>query len=380
MHTLPHTQIQAAASAAYKNTAKAACLNTGVIGTGNCARALAAYLSSQNHSVHFLGRSKEKLKFLGDSSLVIAEGKVEGTFPVESSTCDVAEFCANSEVIFVATITSAYAEIATRLAPHLTNKHKIILFSSKLCGTLLFEESIKQAAGVVPDVIETDALFAARVKEAENSIWIRGFKKWTLFSSRTQSKTKQDAETLKQFFPKLSPATNIIQRGLTDFGAVAHAPIALANMNLISRQTPFNFYYEGMTEETIRLLEAVEHEFRLIAEAYGSELIEMKELLNQYYGCDTATLYSAMTSVPNYRHSQGPSTLQHRFLHEDICSSLVPARQLSSLASVKTPMLDSLVNMVSILTRRDLEKEGRSLEDLGLAGMTYEQVYDYVNS
>ncbi len=380
MHTLPQSQIQSAAAAISKNAARATSINTGVIGTGNCARALAAYLSSQKHFVHFLGRTNEKLRFLGSEPQVIAEGKVEGTFPVRTFGCDAAEFCANSEVIFVATITSAYAEIAARLAPHLNQKHKIILFSSKLCGTLLFEEAIKAAGGVVPDVIETDALFAARVKEEENSIWIRGFKQWTLFSSRTRSKTKQDAEILQQFFPKLSPANNIIQRGLTDFGAVAHAPIALANMNLISRQAPFYFYYEGMTEETIRLLEAVEHEFRLIAEAYGSELIEMKELLNQYYGCETSSLYSAMTSVPNYRYSQGPSSLQHRFLHEDICSSLVPARQLAALARVKTPMLDSLVNMVSILTCRDLEKEGRSLQDLGLEGMSYEQVYDYVNS
>src|SRR5262249_32250812 len=149
-----------------------------------------------------------------------------------------------------------------------------------LGGTLLFEEALRSAGSKFARIMETDALFACRVNEIENSIWIRGFKQWTLFSSATRTKTAEDAELIKRFFPGLSAADNIIQRGLTDFGAVAHATITLANMNLISRKESFRFYYDGMTEETIRLLESVENEFRNVAQAYGSELIAMKDLLN----------------------------------------------------------------------------------------------------
>jgi len=354
--------------------------NTGIVGTGNSGRALAAYLSSEGHDVHILARSHDKLEFLGDESFVNSEGKVSGRFPVASSGCAAKDFAERSEVIFVATVTTAYADIATRLAPVLTDKHVIILFSSKLGGTLLFEQALKNAGAKLPRIIETDALFACRIEEVTNSIGIRGFKQWTLFSSSTQTKTKEDAQFIYRFFPGLSPATNIIQRGLTDFGAVAHASIALANMNLISRKTPFRFYYDGMTEETIRLLESVEGEFRAIAEAYGSELIEMKELLHRYYTCDTTSLYTAMTSVRNYRYILGPETLQHRFLHEDICSTLVPARQLAALAGLKAPILDAIISITSVVTKRDLLAEGRTLESLGLAGMTYKQVVAYVNS
>lgn len=379
MQTLPHLHSQAA-HATSRGAAKKGCLSTGIIGSGNSARALAAYLSSQGHSVHLLARAKDRLKFLGNNSSVTAEGKITGTFPISTAGISAGEFAENSEVIFVATITSAYAEIAQKLAGKLTEKHKIILFSSKLGGTLVFEEALRLAGCKIPQVMETDALFACRINEENNSIWIRGFKQWTLFSSATRTKTLEDAATMKRFFPELSPATNIIQRGLTDFGAVAHAPIAMANMNLISNKTPFNFYYEGLTEETVRMLEAVEAEFRGIAIAYGSDLIEMKELLNQYYGCDTTSLYSAMTSVPNYRHSKGPDTLQHRFLHEDICSTLVPAQELAQLASIKTPMIDSLISIMSVVTQRDLRKEGRNLASYGLNGLSYNEVFNYVNS
>ncbi len=356
-------------------------LETGIIGTGNEARALAVYLSQQGHSVHMLGRSPKKLEFLGEGLCLKAEGKISGNFSITSCGCSISELTQNSKFIFVSTITTVYSEISQRLAPHVNENHSIILFSSKLGGSLLFEESL-QKAGVkkMPRVIETDALFACRIKQEENCIWIRGFKKWTLFSSATRSKTKENAKIINRFFPGLSPALNVIQRGLTDFGAIAHATITLANMNLVSRKIPFRFYYDGMTKETVRLLEAVELEFRALAEAYGSELIPMKDLLDKYYSCDRDSLYSAMTSVPNYSHSFGPDSLQHRYLHEDICATLIPAQQLGDIAGVKTPTITSIVHLISVLVQRDLNSEGRTLAMFGFADKNYEQIFHYVNN
>ncbi|MBX9686606.1 MAG: NAD/NADP octopine/nopaline dehydrogenase family protein [Candidatus Obscuribacterales bacterium] len=353
---------------------------TGIVGNGNSARALAAYLKSKDHQVSFLARSEEKLAFLGEERLLKAEGKIEGSFKIEAAYADAAAFTAACEVIFIATITGAYEEIAFRLAPFLNETQSIILFSSKLGGSLLFETALKKAGAKLPRIIETDALFACRIKEEENSIWIRGFKEWTLFSSAKRSQSEENSAFMKKFFPGLSPAVNVIERGLTDFGAVAHAAIALANVNLISRKESFLFYYEGMTPETIRLLEAVEDEFRRLAFAYGSELIAMKDLLDRYYGCDNSSLYSAMTSVPNYRYSLGPDSLEHRFLHEDLCSTLVPAHYLAQLAGIETPVINGLVSIISAITRKNLLAEGRNLTSLGLQQLSYKEVYAYVNS
>lgn len=356
------------------------CLDLGVVGNGNSARALAAYLCSNGHRVNMLARTQERLAFLGEDACLKAEGKIEGSFKLQGFGVSASEFCRASRYIFIATITTAYEELALRLAPHLNSEHKIVLFSAKLGGSLVFEQALRKAGlRALPCVIETDALFACRVKEEENSIWIRGIKNWTLFSAATRCKTLEYAEIMQKFFPELAPAENIIQRGLTDFGAVAHASIALANMNLISRKTPFRFYYDGVTEETVRILESVEEEFAAIADAYGSKLIAMKDLLNAYYGADTRSLYTAMTSVPNYRHSLGPDTLEHRFLHEDIVSTLVPASSLAELAGLKTPVIDGIISIISALTQKDLRGQGRRLENLGLAGMSAQEVFAYVN-
>jgi len=351
----------------------------GIIGSGNSARALAAYLSNQGHKVSMLVRDLGKLPAIAENLAVRASGKIEGRFGLHQVSTNTALLLSQVDTIFVATLTTAYADVASNLAPYLESQHKIVLFSGKLGGALLFAQAIKEAGGLAVPVLETDSMFACRTQD-DGSIWIRGFKRWTLYSGTTKSATEAYGPALTQFFPGLDPARNIIERGLTDFGALAHAPVVLANMNTIDRQESFLFYYKGLTARTVAILDRIEEEFNLLASAYGASLIPMKELLNRYYGCDTTSLHKAMQTVPNYRYSQSPPALDHRFLMEDVNSTLVPVQQFAALAGVKTPVIDSVVTLAGVLTDTDFTATGRSLAQFGLSGLSYEQVHEALNS
>lgn len=352
----------------------------GIVGGGNSAHSLACYLSSQGYPVHILVRDLKRMGSIVASGQIKAQGKLNGAFPVKRTTADAATFAANCEIIFVCTVTNAYADVARNLAQHLQAGSKIILFSGKFGGVLEFERVLKQSGAPEVTVLETDALFAGRI-QPDQSIWIRGYKAWTLFSARSRSQTLAAQEVIKEFFPGLEPAENLVQRGLTDFGAFAHTLTMIANMNAIDRDQQFLFYYEGFTEKTIAILEQMESEFRNIAEAYGTTLIPMKELLNRYYTCDTNNgLLEAMKTVPNYRHSKSPDTLDHRFISEDVSCSLIPMQEIARVAGLHTPMIDSAISIASILTKQDFRKQGRTLEKLGLANMNREQIVEVLNA
>ncbi|WP_067676683.1 NAD/NADP octopine/nopaline dehydrogenase family protein [Nocardia miyunensis] len=143
----------------------------------------------------------------------------------------------------------------------------------------------------------------------------------------------------------------------------------IANANQVDRQQPFKFYYEGFTERTITLLERMEHEFHTVAAAYDTNLISMSQLLARYYGCETTSLLDAMRSVPNYRHSLAPDTLDHRYLTEDVPCTLVPLFGLARVAGLSTPMLDSVVHIASVLCGEDFLSTGRTLTRLGWDGL-----------
>ena len=349
----------------------------GVIGSGNSAHALAAWLSSQGHQVSMYARDPGKLARIDSMGAITAQGKLEGTFPVNMVTGSAEKLCSEADVIFVATLATAYVDVARQLSPFITSDHCVVLFSGKLCGCLEMTNAFASFGKSVP-VIETDSIFACRLQD-DGSIWIRGHKQWTLYSGINRTMTAEYGPVLQSFFPTLDPADNLIQRGLTDFGAFAHPVITLANMSKIDRGESFLFYYEGLSERTVGLLEAVEYEFRAVARAYGVELIPMKELLNRYYGCDTSSLLTAMTSVPNYRHSVAPQTLNHRYLNEDVQCTLIPLRELAKKAAVPTPTIDALIHFTSLITEASgADVTPRSLESLGWSSHNHGYITDKV--
>jgi opine dehydrogenase len=344
-----------------------------IVGAGNAARSLACVLSGRGFYPHFLVRSPEKVKALAERKSISCTGKVEGVFPIVEATAEPASMLDKCATIFVATTTGCYGEVARRLAPHLREHHEIILFSSKFGGVCEFKTALGHRKEY-PAIVETDSLFASRIQEDE-SVWIRGVKQWTLYSSWNKTQTARNAATMRRFFPGLQEADNVVQRGLTDFGAFAHPITMLTNMHNVARNTGFLFYYEGFTERTLVIMEQLEEEFRGIARAYETDIIPMKELLNRYYGCDTSgNLLQAMRTVPNYSFSKAPDTLNHRFIEEDVSCSLVPMQQLAAKARVKTPIIDSIINMSTVLLGRDFAGEGRTLAKLGWTGMSHAEI------
>lgn len=355
-------------------------LSTGIVGTGNSAHALAAYLSAAGCSVRMLTRNKIKAQDLDASRQIFSEDRILGRFELAGAYTDARAFTARCKNIFVATVATAYRDVAASLAPHLNSGHTIILFSGKFGGAREFQlELIDKGLTDLPKIVETDSLFACRLV-ADGRVWIRGIKRWTLFSSVTRSETQACAPLVNAYFPGLTAADNLVQRGLTDFGALAHAPIALTNMHAIDREEEFLFYYQGMTPKTVAILEQMEAEFKSIANAYECELIPMKDLLNRYYGCDTTSLYSAMTTVPNYRHSLSPKSLHHRFFYEDVACSLVPFEQLAKLAAKETPILSSMISLATCVVGEDFRKTGRTLENLKLGDFSTSEIIQLLHS
>lgn len=350
-------------------------LSIGIIGCGNSAKALAYYLSSLKHSVLLYVRNIEKHLHFSKNLTLRAIGKMEGTTKITSVTSDLEYFSKNVSIIFIATQANSYREVAKSFSPYLdVNKHFFVLFSGKLLGCLDFKEGFTHNKEDVK-VMETDSIFASRAVE-EDSVWIRGIKAWTLFGASTRTETFEYAHVLKYFFPNLEPAQNLIQRGLTDFGALAHAIISLANISRIDRGEEFYFYFEGLSENTICLLEAAEREFSSLAKAYNCELLPMSELLNRYYGCDSSSLLKAIRSVPNYRDSLSPKMLNHRYLQEDVSCTLVPMLELGEKAALELPTLRSVVNICSLLANKDFKSEGRTLRKVQLSHLSAKEIVE----
>lgn len=352
-----------------------------VLGGGNCAHSLSCYLSSIGFSVRLWVRNLDHLfSCVRYNHHIKAYGKLEGDFHFYWVGSDLAEAVKGCNMIFVGTVTTAYSDVAKRLAPFIEPGQIIVTFSSKLAGSVEFEEVLRKYNPEVAEqvtVCETDALFASRLQQNE-SLWVRGIKKWNLVCTPQRKNLDKVLPLMQDMFPGLLPADNIVQRGLSDFGALAHPLTMIANMNRVDRADPFLFYCEGFTDRTIVLMETLEKEFQSVAKAYNTKLLPAKEWLKNYYGCDDSSLLKAMCTVPNYQTSQAPNKLNHRYLKEDVSCTLVPMHYLAKLAGIETPVADSVVTFAQVLTGEDFFNQGRTLKRLGWDNLTYEEIKERI--
>lgn len=345
----------------------------GVLGAGSEGLALAAHLASHGESVHLRTRSPERIRTIARDRSVEANGLLEGRFPLTTVSSDLEEVAQRCGVLFVAAVTTAYRPLAAALAPHLRPGHVVVLFSGKLCGSAEFGHALSRCGAAHVDVLETDALFAARAS-GDAGVVVHGQKRWNLYTGADREATQRHGKRMEALFPGLEPAGCQVQRGLTDFGAVAHATIALANISRIDSAEELLFYREGLSERTVILMERVEGEFRRLGEAYGAPVPSMVELLDRYYGCEGETVLEAMRSVHVYRDITAPQSLDHRFLREDVASTLVPLTALARRAAVPTPMTDALISLFSALGGEDYRETGRTLARLGWDGMSHAEI------
>jgi opine dehydrogenase len=63
---------------------------------------------------------------------------------------------------------------------------------------------------------------------------------------------------------------------------------------------------------------------------------------------------------------------------EDIPTGLVPISNLGDLCGVETPAIDVVIEMACQLYECDFRRTGRSLANMGLAGMNPQEVAEYV--
>ena len=140
----------------------------------------------------------------------------------------------------------------------------------------------------------------------------------------------------------------------------------------------------GLGKTTLAgIIRMVDEERLAVAKAYGLELDNFCTVL---YNAGSTTKEAAEANDP-YKACQeseankfikAPPSLDHRYMHEDIGSGLLPIAELGRLAGVPTPITDAHVTLSEAMMGRDYHAEGVNLEKMGLEGKTIEQVLDYV--
>ncbi len=266
----------------------------------------------------------------------------------------------------------------------------ILLNPGRFFGAIEFYKIIfdyyKDKGKKMPDiaVAEAQTLIYASRRFRPRSVRILGVKNSVDFSAIPAYKTKDVLNLIEEAYPQFTPVDNVLITSLSNLGGIFHVPITVLNATRIDRREEFEYYVDGVTEHTATIMEEVDLERMAIAKMMGVTVISARQWLKRAYNSEGADLYEAIQNTHAYRGIESPHSVNHRYIWEEVPTSLVPLASLGEKLDVPTPLIKSFIYQSTSLLRKDLNidfyKRGRTLDRLGLGNMDLEEIKEFVKS
>ena len=348
-----------------------------IIGAGNGGQSMAAHLTLMGNEVVLFDIQEKLIEQINKKGQIVVEGVVEGSIPIKATT-DLAIALHSTDVIMVTTTGPAHKSVAKSISPFLEDGQLIMILPG-YWGALEFRNTFKEL-GMQKNVYvaETESLIYTCRYISPGHVRIRKIKESLEFASLPASDAQTVKEILKDVYPQLKIASNVFITTMNNCNPIFHVPITLMNAGRIESGDDFFFYPDGATPSVVNVMEQVEQERLEIGRKLNIELSTCLDLLNRFYDVEEETLYEAIQSNPAYKTGKAPTTLQYRYIYEDIPYGLIPMVSLGEKLGIDMPCSNMLIDLASIAVKKNLREQGLTLSDLGIEDMTNEEIVAYL--
>ncbi len=359
-----------------------------ILGGGNGAFAAAADLTQKGYRVNLCDpfRDGENIRPIMDGRRVDFEGIWgSGHTTLNLVTPKIDEALKGVQFVMVICPCTAHAAIAGMLAPYLQEGTTVLLNPGHTGGALNFRQALS-LAGFSKSIVlgETNTLTYVARKADSQTVNVTNFNQNVYVAALPASNLSRLIEKTLRCYPDLQPQKTIIGTSMRNLNAMMHPPgMILSAAWIESTGGNLYFYYDAATPAVGYLMKAIDNERLAVSKGWGESLEPLiDQLLIQglttQEARESGSLREAfLQSKPN-RWIKAPSSLDHRYMHEDIGNGLVPMVALGQIVGVKTPMMESLVNVACVISQRDYWQEGLNRRHLGLNGLTRDEVMAFL--
>ena len=358
--------------------------NYTVIGAGHGGKAMAAHLALMGFKVTLYNRTFGHVEIIhkrGGIDLESYDSWPHGFGKLALVTADIKKALAKAQVIMVVVPSSAHVDVARTCAPYLRTGQIVLLHPGRTCGAIEFKMTLI-AQGCKADVILAEAetfIYASR-SDGPAQARIFRIKEAVPLAALPATRTQVVLDAIRPAYPQFIDGKNVLNTGLNNMGAIFHPTITLLNAGWIeATHGDFQFYIDGVTTSTARLLEVLDRERVTVASAVGVRARTALEWLQLAYNAVGEDLNEAIHNQPGYYGIRAPSTLHHRYIFEDVPMSLVPIASLGGRFGVSVRGMDSIIRMACIIHRTDYWQRGRTVDKLGIGHLSVSELTHFVN-
>ncbi len=348
-------------------------MNIAVLGGSNGGLAAAADLALGGHAVRLWRRAESDAAAVRDGITLHAEGR-EGRARLERVTVELRQAIDGAELIVSALPATTHDDLATRLAPILSDT-QIVLLTPGTFGSFAIARDIARFGGRLPFAFaETGTLpyLARKTAPAEVKAPVRAANLPTgVFP----------AERADAVLAKLAPlypvrrCVDALDAALTNAGPTIHPALVLLNLGAIDAGR-FDVHAQGTTASVRRLIDAVDAERMAARRGWGYPAPHYE--MATYYDAARAAegLYGAGAQAKLLASGLWNETLtmDHRYVTEDAALGLSLFESAARTASVLSPASSGLLQIFGVLLGRELSGTGRALEALGVGDLSLREI------
>ena len=222
--------------------------------------------------------------------------------------------------------------------------------------------------------------------------YVLGSKDYVPVAAIPAKNTKKLALYMQEnLFPQMksAPGGNVLYTSFDNMGAVFHPLLTLlwlSTMGLLKKLESVGVdikvqHYKDVSPEMGAVMEAGDDERVSVGNAYlelagiDNRLPSARKWLERAYGVEGTTLADALNNCDVYRGLLIPGSPNTRYIWEDARTSALAVAELGKAINIPTPVLYGAVSMCSaIFPDADFYEDGRTLENMGLKGMTPKQI------
>lgn len=349
-----------------------------VLGGGNGSYAAAVDLTEQGHSVRFWRRNAEAIEALKANSNEVQLKDFKGTRPVTlaMATSDIGDAVAGAELIVCPTPANAQADIARALAPHLQDGQVIFLPPGSF-GSYLMTKAARDA-GCTADfaIAEAGTLPYLTRKHGADTIAI------TTRATRLPSgvfplrKKDEALAVVRQAYPSVEDAGDGLSGALMNAGPIIHPPLIIMNAGPIEHFEHWDIHNEGTQPSVRRVTTRLDAERMAVREALGYGEPHFP-LANHYDDEAEEWMYGNLAHdklIDSGDWRENLILTEHRYMREDVEIGLAFFVSVADWAGVPAPTAKGLLALGSAVCDDDFRAAGRTLEALGLAGLSREDM------
>lgn len=349
---------------------------------------------------------KEKgIKFFGDQ-LNLYGFERSGMAKMENVTDDVSEAVAGAGIVIIPTPTFGHRPFFEKLIPVLEDGMVIHIFPDNY-GSLLLRKMMREANCDKKVIIGgwSSAPYGCRVEIKGGVILpkIRVYYRAINLRGASLPSVDQDAflESAK-YMGSMDAITNgdgtvpgdtVMDTGFSNVNPVLHCPGTILGVGTMENwgviygedKYDFSIYSHAYCPSIAKVQYAFYLEQCELAKAMGVGIQEFEKkqffhresiLGAEYMGQDYVIPFDQQDYI---QFGTGPFSIDNRYITEDIPVGCHTYHELGKKFGVKTPVIDSMINLASAMMETDYYQKGYTLDYLGIGHLTKEEMLKYLH-